>query len=441
MAGEQEAMLAFLGANDSFMPTGTSAAGNLNLYQDIMGMVGNPLFLYQQGLVDADTLTAMVRQATREPIDTATIDYTTLEDIAKARQDPVTARAYELIKSGASVAQVLREIAGEGASSAGKFSDKLNYDLDMLTDDLVEFKNRWDAAQGVAEGLSNGEYEQIGDVVYKPMDIDKAMAATKALGLPTFLQNPAMWEIIPDSKLLADAAVGEQQAATLAEELNRLVDENGVLRRSVDRKAVNQAASKAGSDVYRMILNTAAAGRQQAQTVAGTKERSDYEQGMFGSTISSRAAASPPVAQSSQQRTEQLKAQNLARWIADKAKQSAVKDQSSAGILQRVAPTTEKQDYWAKLGGSYAARAAAEEKRKPVATLQQRVAEAEKRAKEKAAAAYAAGRPLALDIIPQAMAAAAGISQPAPRATRPAARVLSDQEIATMANMLAGGTA
>lgn len=443
MSIEEEiaAMMAYLGADNSGIPRGTSASANLNLYQDVMSTVGNPVFLYQQGLITPEQVLQIVQQQTSDLVDLSSFDYASMEDAAARRGDQLAQTAYALIKGGASVSQVLRDILGTGATEAGKISDKLDTELKFLEDDLVAFKSAWDTANQVEKGLLTGEYKLVNGQVFKPKAPADWANAAKAIGLPTFLQNPAMWEIIPDAKLLADAAVGEENAATLAQELNRLVDENGVLRRTVDRKAVNQAASKAGADVYQMILNTTVAGKKRAEDIAVSKERSDYEQSMFGPTPASRGAASPPQLPSGKQRATDIQTRNLAKWIANKAQEVQKTGQTSAAILSRVAPKKEQQDYWAKLGGSYAARAAAEEKRKPVATLEKRVQNAVTRAEDLKKQAYAAGQPLALQILPQAMAAAAALSQPAPKPSRPAPRVLSDQEIATMATMLSGGAA
>lgn len=433
------AMGAYLGS-DSGIPRGTSASGNLNLYQDVMSTVGNPVFLYQQGLITPEQMLQIVQQQTSDLVDLSSFDYASMEDAATRRGDQLAQTAYALIKGGASVSQVLRDILGTGATEAGKISDKLDTELKFLEDDLVAFKSAWDTANQVEKGLLTGEYKLVNGQVFKPKAPADWANAAKALGLPTMLQNPAMWEIIPDAKLLADAAVGEESAATLAQELNRLVDENGELS-ALYAKEVNQAVSKAGTDVYQMILNTAAAGRQRAKDVAVSKERSDYEQSMFGPTLASRGAASPPQLPSGKQRASDIQTKRLGDWIVKKALEAQKGSQTSAAILQRVAPKKEQQDYWAKLGGSMSAMGTAMEKRKPVTTLQKRVEEAEARAAETKKQAYAAGQPLALQILPQAMAAAAALSQPAPKPSRPAPRVLSDQEIATMATMLSGGAA
>lgn len=444
-------------------PRGTSAAGNINLYQDIMSMVGNPIFLYEQGLVDENTLTALVRQATREPIELADSDYVSLEDNANARQDTVAVQAYNLIKGGATVAQVLREIAGEGASSAGKISQQLDYDLRKLEEDLVIFKDRWDAAQKLESGIASGEYSVIGDQVFAPMATDKAVAALKGLGLPAFLQNPALWEVVPDAKLMAEAAVGEQRAAGLAQELDKLITKDGVLRSPADRRAVNEAVSKAGTDVYTSFLSRTPEGRsfleqmkqkpvRESKTNIGAVAK-DVLLGQIpvvgqayllgkgavkGVTGAVKSVADSWGEGAPGSRDEQG---NFVRpWDRKPAAQIAREEKKVTEAEKRKA---QEQDMWAKMAGSYAARAAYEEARKPVTSLEQRVKEAEKRVEEQKAAAMAAGRPLALDIIPQAIATASMLAQPAPkpRYVKPKPRVLSDQEITMMATMLSGGNA
>lgn len=440
MSIEEEiaAMMAYLGADNSGIPRGTSASANLNLYQDVMSTVGNPVFLYQQGLITPEQVLQIVQQQTSDLVDLSSFDYASMEDAAARRGDQLAQTAYALIKGGASVSQVLRDILGTGATEAGKISDKLDTELKFLEDDLVAFKSAWDTANQVEKGLLTGEYKLVNGQVFKPKAPADWANAAKALGLPTFLQNPAMWEIIPDAKLLADAAVGEESAATLAQELNRLVDENGVLRRSVDRKEVNQAVSKAGTDVYQMILNTATAGKRMSQDVKqpkkpemGTREYQEMISRETEKTLGGGASFA---------KTDNTRMRNLADWIVRKGKEAQKEGQTSAAILSRVAPKKEQQDYWAKLGGSMSAMGAAMKKRKPVTTLQKRVEEAEARAAETKKQAYAAGQPLALQILPQAMAAAAGLAQPVQKA-KDAPRVLSDQEIATMATMLSGGAA
>jgi hypothetical protein len=375
---ETAALMAFLGADSSGAPRGTSSSGNLNLYQDIISMVGNPLFLYQQGIINADTVLEMVRGATREPIDTAALDYVSMEKFAEARQDPLAMRGFELIKNGATVEQVLREIVGTGATAAGKMSDKLNSDLRYLENDLVRYESRWLAAQDVLEKLSTGEYTEIDGQVFKPKPLDEAMAATKALGLPTALQNPAMWEIIPDAKLLADAAVGEQQAVSLTNELNRLIKES------------TTAATKSSTDVYKQML----ANPDVKRIYEEARMRDQQKVGGFVATrMAQQGEAKPAVTQKPAGGFAATRGVPAGRPVVKGATAPVAGFAATRGMQQKPMPKPDEaaaqySDYWAKLGASYAGRGEQEQRRKPIESLSGRVQAATERVAQQKKAAF-----------------------------------------------------
>lgn len=441
-------LLESMGIETSGMPRGTSASGNLGLQEDIFAMLGNPLFQLQQGLMTPEEFQQNMSMLASDVIPTDEVDFDTLEQNALTTGEDILIEAYDLIKKGFTSDQVIRSLLDAlGARDVSSIDERaFNIQRDKINNlkaDVELFKQRWDAANALSEGMLSGTvFQGVDGSWYRQKDPEEARKAYAAAGLPDYLQNPFLWRTVPDPTLLAEAAKGDERAKSIAEDLNRMVDPNGVFRRPADRAKVTDAAARAGEEVYRNILGMGAAGKARQEQVDKSKERSDYELGMFGPTASSRAAAAPPVARSSQQQTTAAGMQNLAKWIANKSKEAQAASQTSAAILNRVAPTAQAQDMWAKMGGSYAARAAAEEARKPITDLRAQLVAAQKAAADKRTQAMQQGTIPAMKLLQEGAPLAALLSTPQPKAApaKPKPRVLSDQEIETMANMIAGGT-
>jgi len=386
---------------------GKTGGSNASLYNSVIGMVGNPVFLLQQGIITPESLVENIRLQTSEPIDTSTIDYVSLEQGAVG--EPLLMSAFDLIKQGFSVGSTMRALYGEAAGTAGKVSEKAAFDINSIESDLNAFKAAWDAANDVADKVANNEYFERGGVVYKPKPLDEAQGILAAMGLPKYLQNPLLWETVPDPTLLADAVAGEEKAASLAKQYNLLLtptkdiedpkERVATERLKAQAKEVNAATQKAGESAYKNFLETQAK-KPEMQTkfqyvVPGTQYNDPYT-GVPNFRGGVKAVT-----------TDKNKPAN---------------------------------DMWAKMAGSYAARAQYEQGKKPITDLQKASAEALARAQEARKQALAKGSPLAMSILSQGLPFASAAVAPTPRApSRPAMRTLSDAEIELMSNMLAGG--
>lgn len=397
------------GAFWDYIGGGKTGNTNASLYNSIIGMLGNPIFLLQQGLITPESLVDNIKLQTSEPIDTSSIDYVALEQGAAG--DDLLTSAFDLIKQGFSVGSAMRAMYGEAAGEAGKISEKAKFDIDSIEGELTAFKATWDAANDVADKITSGEYFERGGVVYKPKPLDEAQGIMSAMGLPKYLQNPVLWETIPEPNLLAKAVAGEKEAESLVRQYSLLLtptkdiedpkERVATERLKAQAKEVNVATQKAGESAYKNFLETQAK-KPEMQTefryvVPGTRYNDPY--------------TGVP---------------------------------SYRGGVKTV--TTDKNkpanEMWAKMAGSYAARAQYEQGKKPISDLQKASAEALARAQEARKQALAKGSPLAMSILSQGLPLAAAAVAPtptAPRASRPAMRTLSDAEIELMSNMLAGG--
>lgn len=424
---------------------GKTGGANASLYNSVVGMLGNPVFLLQQGLITPEMLVDNIKLSTADPIDTSAFDYGALEDSA-AGVDLLTT-AYGLIKQGFSVGSALRAMYGEAAGAAGKASDVAKFNIDSIESDLTAFKSAWDAANDVADKITSGEYFERGGVVYKPKPLDEAQGVLAAMGLPKYLQNPLMFEVIPDPELLAKAVAGDREAATITEELGRMVTPEGVYASPAARKAANAATQKAGESAYRSFLEKSPSGQEIIAGKGALPKDLKVTQSNLAKLLREGKIENVRVPQ-----PKTADKQGFKELYASQAYKDYIKGKESGEIKKvpdlesyyRVtSPVSNKSaqqaDYWAKMAGSYAARAASDEARKPITDLQKASAAAIARAQEARKQALAKGSPLAMSILAQGLPLAAAAVAPAPRASRPAQRTLSDAEIELMSNMLAGG--
>ena len=408
------------GVNTAGMPRASTASGNINLYQDLMSTIGNPVFLLQQGLVTPEEFQQTMQMLTSVPVDANEYDFETLQNQAEMNNDNEIVVGYNLIKRGYTVDGVLRE-----AKRANP-----DVDVDLLRADLELFKQRWDNAQGLEADVLTGQVKQVGGQWFKSLPSEDARKIYAAAGLPDYLQNPLLWETIPDPQILARAVAGEQEAVDLAKRLN------------ATSRAAAKTATRQAQDVYKQMQAQAAAGAAAGQRdVIQQETRAAYESSAFRPTQQSRAAASPPVAGGKATTTRATGAQQnmkpLAQWVLNKFK--GVQDRNSnEAILARMSPQAREQAM--KAAATYAGKSAMELDPQ-LSKIKQQVAAKNEQVKNLKSQAIQKGTIPAINILQQALPVAAMMATPQPRvqASRPAPRVLSDQEIQSMANMIAGG--
>lgn len=407
-----------IGIDTAGMPRSSTASSNLSMYEDLISTVGNPVFLLQQGLTTPAEFQQTMRMLTSEQVPLEDFDFGALEEVATSQGDDEAAVGYGLIKSGYTVDQALR---------AAKRANE-DADVDLLRADLELFKSRWDNANNLENDLLMGNVQEVNGQLLRRMSNEDAMQIYKAVGLPDYLQNPILWDTIPDPEILGRAAAGEKEAADIARQLSR-----------ASRTSAKEATSTA-QDVYEQMKAKAAFGVAAGGMSRTAKEtRKEYEESVLGPTTASKAAASPPVAGGKPSVSkEKASAKPLAAWIVKKFAEIQGGKDSTASILGRLTPA--EQEAAAKAAAVYTGKSemATDPKLK---ALRNQLASKETSVQNLKSQAVQKGTIPGLQLLQQGMPIASLLSTPQPKAqaVKPAPRVLSDQEIQTMANMIAGG--
>ena len=453
------ALLASLGIENYGAPIGTSAAGNLGLQQDIYSFIGNPMFQLQQGLMTPEEFQQNMQLTASTRVEPEEIDYFSLEQTTDD-EDLIT--GYEMIKKGYTPDQVMRSLLSvlesvDFASTDSEWVSLQKEQIKLLSDDLNKFYDRWTANNRVQDGLETGEYFRgVDGSIRKQMDYEDAQKAYAAAGLPKGLQNPNLWRVEPDANLLAEAAKGDQRAEELAKERNRL-------RITLAPKARKEATQKASS-AYEEFLSRTPEGRafleQERGKAAAAREP---KSGGAGAVVKDLLLGQIPVVGQAyllgkgavKGATGAVKSVvdswgkgapgsrdeegNFVRpWDRKPAAQIAREDKQAAEAAQKKA---QEQAYWAKMQETYTGKSTLAEKLQPIKDVEDAMVAAQKAAYEKRLQASQQGTIPAMQLMQQAGPIAAMLSQPAakPKYVKPKPRVLSDQEIEQMSNMIAGG--
>ena len=444
--------LASQGVENYGAPIGTSAAGNLGLQQDIYSIIGNPIFQLQQGLMTPEEFQQNMQLTASTRVEPEEIDYFSLEQTTDD-EDLIT--GYEMIKKGYTPDQVMRSLLSvlesvDFASTDSEWVSLQKEQIKLLSDDLNNFYDRWTANNRVQDGLETGEYFRgVDGSIRKQMDYEDAQKAYAAAGLPKGLQNPILWRVEPDANLLAEAAKGDQRAEELAKERNRL-------RLTLEPKARKEATQKASS-AYEEFLSRTPEGRmfleQERAKAAGKPQETRPRSAVI------RRGGGEPVTLQTRAKTladenGRVRLRSRADILADERGRVTIdQGRNRSAVVRRGSPpdTTEaekaaqkkaqEQAYWAKMQQYYTGKSTLAEKLQPIKDVEDAMAVAQKVANEKRLQASQQGTIPAMQLIQQAGPIAAMLSQPAakPKYVKPKPRVLSDQEIEQMSNMIAGG--
>lgn len=404
-------MAALMAFNPGFTPT-TSASGNLNLLQDIYGMAGDPMLAYQQGLVTPQFLLQMISDQTKSTVysfdDT---DFASIENRANAVEDEVLQSAFARIREGMSLGGVQRWLIEQW--SEGGLTKQEESVIDSLlgpNGKLAEYEKRWlnasdaDARERAGELTFN---EKTGEYIGQ-MDDESARDVLKSFGFSGLLAQPAFWKSIPDDAYTQKALADEAAASAQYDVFQKL------------NESLLQRSTSAAQSVYDAL--------RRPPSGPGSAQQSEYEKSIFAPTISSSAAANPPVPGS--------------KYDAPQYQPDAPKppqDNTTEGILSRL--TDREREQWAKMGASYAGRGVQTEGQGQVSSAKAEVDKLIESSQENRRLAEENAFNPALALLAQAPLYAASLSTPAPKPVKAKPRTLSDQEIETMASMIAGGFA
>lgn len=434
MAVTDKDLAALLAYNPGFTPT-TSASGNLNLLQDIYSMAGDPILAYQQGLVTPQLLLQTISDQTKSTVysfdDT---DYQSIENRAMSvgggKGDEILLSAFAQIRGGMSLGGVHRWLIKEWAKQGLTKEEELNIDVLFGSDEtLREYEKRWLQAQDAEARRSVGELtfnEKTGEYIGQ-MDDESARNVLKSYGFSGLLAQPAFWKTIPDDTY-AQKALADEAAASAKYDTYQLLN-----------KRLPGQATSAAQSAYKDFMSNIPSGRtysadkqeeakRQGLTQVpemGTREYQEFiskqTEGMFGdgthgayfgSGGASAGATSPAT---------------------------PIMDNSNAGIISRLTP--QEREYWAKMAQSYAGRGVQTEGQKKVDAAKAEVDKLIASSEENRRLAEENGFNPALTLLSQMPQYAAALSTPAPQPAKAKPRTLSDQEIESMASMIAGGFA
>lgn len=408
-----------------------TSSGPLNTLQKMLTMTGNPLFLYMQGVISAEDLQNAVLSATTEAVDFSNADYVSIENADYG--DPVLMKAYGLVKQGMSTPAVMAQILRDYEDKEMIASGKMSKDIEYIEASIENFKDAWDAAQKLESGINSGEYMVNADgTVSKRMDYQTASSILSKMGMPAYLQNPDMWNLVGDPDILARAAAKNDEASGIIEELNK------TLLTPAQQNKRNKAVAQTGTQVYQDFLKKTPEGQKLLKQVTTGKtnleKTQEAKEGLLKNAISILIPGSGTV----------RGVKRSIGWATGGAKRLGnlvgIGDDKDNEKPKSV--VAQNQDYWAKLAGSYAARAKYEQGQKPIRQKQTAADKAIEDARALARLAAQKGSVPALSMVQQALPLAqmfamsgGGGSSPAPRPKRQ----LSDEEIDRMSSMLASG--
>ena len=426
-------LAALLAYNPGFTPT-TSGSGNLNLLQDIYSMAGDPVLAYQQGLITPQLLLQMISDQTKSTVySLEDTDFKSIEDRANAVEDEVLQSAFARIREGMSLGGVQRWLLQEWSKGGLTKQEEKTIDILLGPDgELAQYEKRWlnsmdaDARERAGELTFN---EKTGEYIGQ-MDDDSARDVLKSFGFSGLLAQPAFWKSIPDDTYIQKALADEAAASSKYDVYKDLLQRPITAAQSAYADFLSQAKPGGRSAVVR--------GGERGPTTLRT--RADILANEDGRIpIRSRADVL-----SEQQGNQDGKVtidygRNRSATVRSGGGAGGQKDNSNAGIISRLTP--QEQDYWAKLAASYAGRGVQTEGQGKVSSAKAEVDKLIESSQENRRLAEENAFNPALALLAKAPLYAASLSTPAAKPAKAKPRTLSDQEIETMASMIAGGFA
>jgi hypothetical protein len=426
---EQQAQLAaMLQFQDYGMPTMANYNSQLNLFQDIMQTMADPTFMYLQGLLTDQEVAAEVEGLLYDPIEISTANWRDDYNFAVESGNDIIAEGMQLIQQGFKVPSIIVKLKERFKDSFGDFSQFDEDAADLYREELEAFQEKYINAQDIEGKILSGEYirDASGNVL-KPVDKETGQKRLENFGFRGYQANPDSWRVMLN-------APDVERAQKLAEESTRLTEERANKQKAGQKQSVTLAQS-----AYKEFLNKTPEGKKILEQVSKprkTEKATEYPWNKPTPVGSLSAPLSTRISYGAGQLFKKL------------LPSGGVSLPFSGGLDEKVKEMKKAQneDYWAKMAASYAGRAAQDEKRKELERLDAQATEKAEAAKQSMVQARASGTSSALDqmkLAPYFAAMIASQAQPETKKTyvKQAPRVLSDSEIETMANMIAGGMA
>lgn len=445
---ETRALLQMAGFQDYGIPIGTNPNSQLNLFQEIITTMGDPTFLFMQGLMSGQGMMSDVQDLLFDKIDTSEADWWTPYELAQTTGEDILAEGMRLIyENGATVNQVMRALEARFADFAGEISDIDERKIDSIREELEDFEKKYRNAVEIDAKVATGEYIQDRDGNYfKPVDTETGRKRLEDYGLSGYYANPSAWRIQADQ-------TETQRSVALLEEARKLEEE----RLNKSKAFVKQGSgAEVAQSAYKQFLNQTPAGKQVLEKVSQQRKTDggiSIDPKKAGAVLLAQALGLPamPFIGAKKAVSAALSSWNRSAPGSRDSEGNFVppwERKPAAVVKQEEKKAMANQDYWAKLSASYAGRAAQDQKRKELSRLENEAAQKKAASTEAAMSAREKGTSNAMQMMQIAPYVAALAAQSAGRGGRggggggaPAPRVLSDQEIESMATMIAGGFA
>jgi hypothetical protein len=422
----------------------------LSEYNKIFGSISDPLFMVASGILTPQDLADMMKYLTYEPVST---DWQSMKQENQYSDgtpiDTLLAEAYNQVEQyGLRPESVRIWIMNQLPTRNGQIS---NSDMDKLESWMSfvdEFSKRFEASIDVASPDAKGYiWDSATGSWLKPLADDVARQNLRDTNLEGLFSLPETWRIIPD-------AVTQQEAMALAdraEQLGKTADkaESGMW------KAVSNAAKEAKASFwqYRFGVEKDVAARNTDVALPGSRGQME---GLSPSELPKGTHPNSPAARDLAQRMLQArgiprpatqgKINTVGKDIATMAKyvaQLATPKKSLPAVDEKTRINlSDPNGYFAKQAEYYGAKGAWYENQPGVSEKRAAASVVDKQAKAKALEAYNLGTSGALQLLQAGVPVAQPlVSSSSGGSGRAAPRVLSDQEIEQMANMIAGGMA
>lgn len=410
----------------------TSPSKAQNVYADIQATIGNPVYSYLNGLVSGQELYDQIQNLLYEPIDIAGADWQTLANDAEKSGDELLIEGYSLIQAGLTPDRVRAKLSEKYADSYGALTDDERNQIDFMKSSLETFAEAWNNAADIQAKKSIGVYkeDEFGRIL-APVDWQTGFSRLRSFGLDETTANPDLWRQSFDPGLMRQSQDYAAEAGMFNQDFEKLA------------KETTKTSASTAKKVYEDFLKKSPAGKEILAKGGALPKDQKVTQSNIAELI--RKGVVEYVRKPEPKTVDKKGFQEL---YNSKEYKDYIRNVES-GVYKKVpdlnayyrflTPTStasgQQSDYWAKLAASYAGRASQETNAKQLATLKKQRDEAQAVSDQAKAASYVMPNTRGLELLQNSIALAA--TQPR-AAARPGPRVLSDEEINTMASMIAG---
>lgn len=493
------------GYTDYGIPMMTSPTSQLGLLQDVQSMAFDTVFMFNQGLITPEQLLRSIRNATSEPVgQPEEYDLTSMENAINATADKNLIDAMNQIKyNGMTAAGAARWLRTNNADTAGQLTDVMSDNINSIEKQLEKYETVFNNNKLLMERTASGEWfiDPETGVPMRSLTGEAARENLRASGWKGVFAEPEFWKTVPDAQTMEMAAKLQEQFQPIFDQYE--ADRKPVGEKTMEEIAKTSSSTKklieaqkakgidisqnvrqttAGwkriEDAYNAALkdfispqNSQAMGFEDLGSVGGyrvviRKENNAFKSYSYDSSGKLMRVSKPLT----QNELDSLRSQSLDRkqhpekykqdmklgyvgnlHLVTEGGKTYLETQINGRTTSRTPirssspqpapPGKASQDYAARQAAYYTAKAMGEERK----ALEKKAAEGKAQVEAKVSEAQKKGTTPALEWMRMLPQIAALVAQPAPEmpkaSGKAAPRVLSDEEINSMATMIAGGLA